>query len=219
MQKCLFVPVSKQQYYELIEQNTILEGDTWGVKVLETSDDQIIKIFRLKRLYSTAYFFPYALRFKWNARCLKKKGIETVEVQQISYCQDEQRHLLSYKKIPGQPIEAILKSNQDHTAIIKQLVGFIAYLHEQGIYFRSLHFGNIIVKPDGQFALIDITDTKFNPFKLSLHQRIRNWKHMLKYDFERSIVETYGRDAFFSEYAERAALTAEQLQSLKTALS
>lgn len=215
----MYSQMSEMEYSQLLHQNKILERDRWGVKVLETPDNRIIKIFRLKRLLSTAYFIPYALRFKWNANRLKKKGFETVTVDKIVYCREKQRHVVSYQKIPGQPIKYFLEKNKDDKVLINKLIAYIALLHDKGIYFRSLHFGNIIVKPNGEFALIDISDLKFFPFNLTTNLRIRNWKHMLKYDFERSIVETYGWDVFFSEYADLCSLKANQVNRLKSELS
>ena len=207
------------EYSELINQSRLIEKDLWGVKVLETPDNRIIKIFRLKRLLSTAYFFPYALRFKWNAKGLKKKGFETVTVDKIVYCREKQRHVLSYQKIPGQPVKYFLEKNKDDKVLIKKLIAYISLLHDKGVYFRSLHFGNIIVKPNGDFALIDISDMKFFPLKLSTNLRIRNWKHLLKYDFEKSIIETYGWDVFFDEYADFCSLKTNQVSLLKSELS
>ena len=215
VQRLMYSQISKREYRNLIDQNKILERDGWGIKVLETSDHKIFKIFRLKRLISSAYFVPHALRFKWNAYFLKKMGVESVVVDEIVYCREEQRHVLSYEKVPGQPIKSILERNQDDKDLLKKLIAFVAMLHDKGIYFRSLHFGNIIVKPNGDFVLIDITDMRFSPFKLSIKQRIRNWKHLIKYDFEKSTVENYGWDAFFEDYAHFAMLSTKQAKVFK----
>lgn len=219
IQRMMFSQMSKREYSDLIDQNEILEKDPWGVKVLETSDNTIIKIFRLKRLFSSAYFAPYALRFKWNSNHLKKRGIETVVVDKIVYCREEQRHVLSYKKISGQPIKSILEKNRNNKVLLKNLIVFVAHLHDKGIYFRSLHFGNIIVKPDGEFALIDISNIKFFPFKLSINQRIRNLKHLIKHEFEKTTIDYYDWDIFFNDYAFSAMLIARDKRKLKLELS
>lgn len=211
--------MSSKEYRELADQNKILERDSWGIKVLETADNKIIKIFRLKRLISSAFFFPYALRFKWNSILLKRKGIETVVVTKIVYCREEQRHVLYYKKLAGVSIKSILEKNKHNKVLLNKLNAYIAMLHEKGIYFRSLHFGNIIVKPDGEFALIDISDMKFFPYKLLINQRIRNWKQVLKYEFEKTIIDRYGWDIFFDEYAGFSMLMTQHTKKLKLALS
>jgi len=218
IQKRMFSPISQNKYKSLIEQNKILERDRWGVKVLETDDNRIIKTFRLKRLFSSAYFIPYALRFKWNASRLINKGIASVVVNKIVYCREEQRHVLTYTKAEGQPIKALLEKTTDNNELLKKLIVFIVKLHNKGIYFRSLHFGNIIVSPKGEFILIDISDIKFFPFKLTVQQRIRNWKHVTKYSFESSIIESYGWDMFFKEYASNSQLTSKETEVLMQGL-
>ena len=211
--------MSQQEYDQLVKNSKVLEGDTWGLKVLETSDNKIHKIFRLKRLLSSAYFFPYAIKFKTNAQRLKKKGIVTVDVEKIVYCRAEQRHVLTYKKLSGETVNDLLAQGEPlDDALIKKVIVYIAKLHKQGIYFRALHFGNILVQPNGQLALIDISDMQFRSFPLTGSQRIRNWRHLLKYDFEKSIINRYGWDKFFGEYMASAEMSEQQLEQIKAAL-
>jgi len=74
---------------------------------------------------------------------------------------------------------------------ISSLAQFIAQLHEHGIYFRSLHPGNVVLQPDGTFGLIDILDCSFRWFGRPLNrwQRERNFRHFFRYDDSRAIEE------------------------------
>jgi hypothetical protein len=42
--------------------------------------------------------------------------------------------------------------------LLDSLARFIRHLHRQGVYFRSLHLGNILQLPGGNYGLIDILD-------------------------------------------------------------
>lgn len=218
VQKIVFQPMDQVAYKNIISQGKVLETDVWGTKVVETEEQNIVKFFRLKRVYSSALFFPYACRFKKNSRQLQSKGIKTVNVESIVYCMPEQRHVLTYKKIPGQPIKALLNKNETNSALITQLIQFVAELHAKGIYFRSLHFGNVIVNPAGEMVLIDIADLKIYPWSLSVNQRIRNWKHLLKYSFEKEIITSFGNELFFDMYAQHSHLSKSQSTRLKKEL-
>jgi len=215
IQRKAYSQMSKQEYSELIEKGNILERDPSGVKVVEVSNAKIFKIFRLKRLFSSAYFSPYASRFKKNASELKKRGIETVEVDNILYCEEEQRHVLSYKKVIGMPIRSILEIEKDNKTLFKKFIRYVSLLHSKGIYFRSLHFGNIIVKPNGDFVLIDISDMLFFNKKLTINHRARNFHHLIKNKFEREIIDYYGWDDFINDYASCSELVERDTRKLK----
>ena len=218
VQKRLFPQIDQDMFNALIDNGKILEYDHRGVKVVETVNKEIVKIFRLKQAYSSALIYPYAWRFKNNARLLKKKGIETVQIKKIEYCFSEQRHLVTYDKIEGQTIRELLTKNEKDADLIKKLIEFVARLHANGVYFRSLHFGNIVVTNNGKMALIDIADLTVYPWPLSVNLRIRNWRHLLKYSFEKSFVTRFGDEQFYDRYADDAFLSLAQREKLKKAL-
>ncbi len=218
VQKRLFPQIDQDTFNALINNSKILEYDHRGVKVVETEDHVIVKIFRLKQVYSSALIFPYAWRFKNNARLLRKKGIETVQIKKIEYCFSEQRHLVSYDKIVGQTIRELLEKKEKDDDLIKKFIEFVARLHANGVYFRSLHFGNIVVTNNGKMALIDISDLFVYPCSLTINLRIRNWRHLLKYPFEKSFVTGFGDKQFFDRYADDALLSLGQREKLKKAL-
>ncbi len=210
VQKLVFSQVDKETFDAIINQGKVLEKDRWGVKVIETTDNKIVKFFRLKRVYSSALFFPYAWRFKRNANHLKRLGIKTMEVEKIEYCLSQQRHILTYKKLEGQSVKDKLSETEEKNDLINHLIKFISELHAKGVYFRSLHFGNIIIDSKGDLSLIDISDLKVYTGALSVNHRVRNWKHLLKYDFEKKLINEYGCESFFDRYLGYANLSQQQ---------
>jgi len=69
----------------------------------------------------------------------------------------------------------------DRAKLIKSFGTFMAKLHEQGVYFRSLHLANVLVLENGEFGLIDLADLRVYPSSLRKSLRQRNLRHMQRY--------------------------------------
>lgn len=192
--------ISHAEFKQLFDgTNKILEKDSFGIKIVETSNHKIIKLFRLKRYFSSALFHPYAVRFQKNAEQLKDLDIPSVTVEKLAYCREENRHIAIYPKLQGVPLRDALRTACDPSLLV-QLAGFIATLHSKGIYFRSLHLGNIILMKNAKFALIDLADMRILKKSLNPKLRIRNFRHLLRYKQDCSFIETFGIEDFVSEY-------------------
>ena len=68
------------EYLALRADARVLTRDRYGDKVLALADGTILKLFRRKRLISSAAWYPYARRFADNARALAARGIPCPEV-------------------------------------------------------------------------------------------------------------------------------------------
>ena len=55
---------------------------------------------------------------------------------------------------------------------------FVIGLHDRGIYFRSLHVGNVVYTPDCRLGLIDFADLRIYPWRLGRYLRARNMRRM-----------------------------------------
>ena len=55
-----------------------------------------------------------------------------------------------------------------------QVGDFIAKVHALGIYFRGLHIGNIVLTPNGDLGLIDVSELSIY-WHLSRYGRLRNF--------------------------------------------
>ena len=118
-----------------------------------------IQLFRRKRLLSSAALRPYAQRFHRNSEGLRKRDINTVTVQQVYRCPSIQRDIVTYNYLEGRMLRDVIK--QANPQLVQRLAAFIAELHRKGVYFRSLHLGNILLLPDGALGLIDIAQISF----------------------------------------------------------
>jgi len=71
----------------------------------------------------------------------------------------------------------LAQNQQFDDAILEKLGRVIATLHAKGVYFRSLHMGNIVLTPVAEFGLIDIADLHVERKSLSYYKILRNFQH------------------------------------------
>lgn len=189
-------------YLMLTAEATVLEADRHGAKVLRLRDGNFIKLFRRKRLISSAIYYPYAKRFADNARLLHRRNIPCPKVLEVFRVKALQRDAVHYQPLIGETVRWIYLHYPDRAnrQLKEKLGSFIASLHDQGIYFRSLHLGNIIITPEDGLGLIDISDLKNHKTPLSMHERLRNFQHILRYSEDKNWLLNDSAQTFFNSY-------------------
>jgi len=196
--------ISGDEYQRLAQDAKVLERDAFGDKVLLRKDDRIIKLFRIKRLLSLSFVYPYSLRFSQNAQKLNRLGVPSVQVDTLFYCSSIRRHGVVYPLLQGETLSDILENGQDKEGLMLQLARFIAELHQKKIYFRSLHLGNVLRLTDGELGLIDVADLSFCSFPLTVWQRKRNFRHLFRRAEHRVLFEQFGIERFIAYYLDAA---------------
>ena len=192
------------EYQNLISGGKVLTRDTRGAKVVKAVDGRNIKLFRTKRLLSASRLNPYAARFARNAALLTKLGIATVKVHAVYRVPEIERDIVIYRRLEGKTLRDTLSRSRDDARhnVLGKLAILIAALHRQGVLFRSIHFGNVLVTGNGYLGLIDVADLRKRRFgALTLRQRIRNFRHMLRYPEDRAALKNFGVERFISHYA------------------
>ena len=124
--------------------------------------------------------YPYAKRFVNNAKKLNSLEISTITPVKLYRLPHIQRAAVHYIPVVGKTLRALTKELEDPVPILEKFAKFIAEIHRKGVYFRSLHLGNVVVTENDEFALIDIADLKFFSRPLSERQQKRNIKHLLR---------------------------------------
>lgn len=182
---------------KLIDSGTVIEKDHHGPKVVVLAEHRYLKIFYHKNRVSMAKLRSRARQFASNAAKLKKRHITTVGILDTFKTDNPRRDCVCYHGIPGDTVRKILQNTPKNPELSQRLGAYIAQLHDAGVMFRSLHFGNIIQLADGNFGLIDIADMRINLFRLSNWQRKRNFQHVFRYRDDMKIVDL---DAFIRGY-------------------
>lgn len=198
--------VSAADLSRLTADATVLEQDGLGPKVLRLQDGSFLKLFRKRRYFSSETLKPYAKRFADNATTLQRLGFTCPQIIGVYRVEDPVNGTaVHYLPLPGDT----LRSRLEHAAPARaaQLIGkfghLLARLHRKGVYFRSIHLGNVLVLPSDELALIDIADMHIGRFPLSLHKRLRNLKHMRRYPQDSNwLFERYQEDLLKAYRAE-----------------
>ncbi|WP_338573440.1 O-antigen ligase family protein [Pseudomonas canadensis] len=192
----LRIPVQNLQpedFEQLCADAHVIEADGLGPKVLRLADGRFLKVFRSRRWYTSGSFNPYSERFASNAEQLRSLGIPTPQILGVYRLRDASS-AVSYTPLPGLTLRQALQSldNSLRESLIERFGQFMAQLHERGVYFRSLHLGNVLLMEDGEFGLIDIADLRIYPSPLRNALRQRNLRHMQRYPQDRAwLFETH----------------------------
>ena len=154
--------LSREQYATWRDGADVLEQDGHGEKVLRLTDGTFLKLFRRKSWLSKTTFYPPAKRFADNAAQLKLLDIRCPEVIQLYRLNNPYRSVVHYHPLPGETLRDLLQqeASLDQLELFARLAEFITHLHDLGVYFRSLHMGNIVLTPEDEFGLIDISDMR-----------------------------------------------------------
>ena len=171
--------LSKEGYLTLREGAKVIEADKFCDKVLLLKDGTYLKLFRVKRLITSARLFPYSKRFIKNAKKLRKLGIPTVSVIEGYKIPSIHRTVVHYSPLTGSTLRNLPHGIDE--VLAEKLGKFIRELHDKGIYFRSLHLGNIVLTPENKLGLIDISDMKIAICSIPEWACIRNFQHLLRY--------------------------------------
>jgi O-antigen ligase/tRNA A-37 threonylcarbamoyl transferase component Bud32 len=211
--RLLTLPVQKLSATDLqgmSREAQIIEEDGLGPKVLRLNDGTFLKLFRRRRWYTSGSFNPYSERFAVNSEQLRQMGIPTPQVLNL-YRLADGSSAVHYAPLPGHTLRQVLQSITApavRQALVERFGKFMAQLHEKGVYFRSLHLGNVLVLEDGEFGLIDLADLRVYPTPLSLSLRQRNLRHMQRYTVDKRWLFEDHFEALLQGYATMASKSA-----------
>lgn len=211
--RLLTLPVQKlslEGLEQLSREARIIEEDGLGPKVLRLTDGSFLKLFRRRRWYTSGSFNPYSERFAVNSEQLRQMGIPTPQILNL-YRLDDGSGAVHYTPLAGHTLRQVLQSITApavRQALVERFGKFMAQLHEKGVYFRSLHLGNVLVLEDGEFGLIDLADLRIYPTPLSLSLRQRNLRHMQRYTVDKRWLFEDHLDALLQGYAMTASKSA-----------
>ena len=194
--------VTAQELESWLTSGKVLEQDARGAKVVALENGLYLKIFYTRRNPLLARLMPSARRFQRNTETLQACGIAAPNVSETFWI-NKARGLSAclYQPLPGQSLEQIyLKDRVGFTARIPAIADFFKFLHNRGIYFRSLHLGNILELPNGKFGLIDCLDLQRKRTPLSPPLIRRNLAHLENYLQRRGLLAEFPWRALMDAY-------------------
>lgn len=175
--------VTANELQDWLSQGEPLEKDSHGPKVVRLPDGKLLKIFRSRRNPLLARLRPDARRFAERASRLQEMAIATPSIRECAWIdRDKAVSACLYEPLAGQPLDRLFRERRaEFDQLLPQLAAYILRLHRLGIYFRSLHLGNILLTPSGDFGLIDFLDIRFKRRPLGKHLIQRNFAHLKSY--------------------------------------
>lgn len=202
----------------IVRESSIVEQDSYGVKVLLLKDGRYLKYFRRKRYFNSELLSPAAVRFARNARRLEKLGIPTLKVDSLHRISGEPHTVAIYRPLPGDTLRSFLTSDTATEELMYRVGVFLARLHRQGVYFRSVHPGNIII--DGMtIGLIDFLDMKIRPWSMLRWSRRRNWKHLFGRPEDKTFWKPELVDTLLRGYYDAADLPSREVGRIEMKIS
>ena len=170
-----FVELSEAELEALTRPGKVLESEG-SVPVVWRRGNEIIKRFRRHKWLSSDLIRPYAQRFADNAAQLLSLGISAPVVTAGYRLHKGGDRILIYQMLEGESV-----SELDPPISADALASVYARLHAAGVLFRSIHLSNILLRADGDFGLIDVTDVQFRGRPLTNAERADNlgyaWAH------------------------------------------
>ncbi len=178
--------LDSKEFDEKCKNAHVIEDDGAGPKVMRLEDQTFLKLFRPRRWYTSGSFNPYSERFAVNSARLLRLGIPAPKVLAL-YSLQGGSSAVHYQPLSGQTLRQTLQSLDSglRQHLTQRFGYFLAQLHEHGVYFRSLHLGNVLLMDDGEFGLIDVADMRILPSPLGKELRVRNLRHMQRYPQDR----------------------------------
>ncbi len=194
------------EFEHFVAQHRVLYGTPERPGLMLTQDGLIVKSFYQRKTISTSTFIPQAKRFAANSRKLLNKGIPAPVVEDVIYCDEVPVHMVVYKMLDGEDVRRLCE-NKD-LDVLAALTGFLAHLHDEGVYFRAIHLGNLLRRPDGTFAVLDISDLTTRSGPLGLFRRARNLAHLMNAGTDKAWFARYGIKRFLDEYLAHTGIRA-----------
>lgn len=206
----------------LLHDAKVIEEDGYGLKVARLADGDFLKLYRRKRLMSSALWAAPAQRFADNARRLQQLGLTAPAIVDTLLIPQRKLNGVRYQPLPGQTLRDYWRSlgPQKRDGEVERFGAFLGQLHQLGVYFRSLHLGNVLHLPNRRFGLIDLSDMTISGKPLGRWKRKRNLQHMLRYKEDSAWLTQDHRTALLRGYCQQcgsksAELLAKDLQHLR----
>jgi hypothetical protein len=204
--------LSEIELNALLQDAKTIEEDGFGLKVARLQGGDFLKLYRRKRLLSSALWSLPACRFAKNAARLQQLGIAAPAIEELLLIPAQQLNAVRYTPLPGEDLRTRWrKLDTPALAIeIERFGRFLGELHAVGVYFRSLHLGNVLYLPNSQFGLIDFSDMQISGRALPRWKRKRNVRHLLRYDEDAQWLANAHLEALIRGYTTSAGEQAAQ---------
>ncbi|WP_024929155.1 hypothetical protein [Methylophilus sp. OH31] len=207
--------LTDERLQQMCREGNIIEQDPRGPKVIQLPDGDFLKIFRARRVFSGARLYSHARRFYRNALRLQALDIPTVTVKSLYHLSHSGHTAVVYQPLAGQTLRQLMASDLARLYPLAAKLGtFLATMHDKGVHFHSLHSGNVLLMPNSEFGLIDVSDMTIYPWSLMCATRIRSFVRLGKYHEEMVVLDKAFWQAAMQGYQQASAKAARCVPSI-----
>jgi hypothetical protein len=165
--------VSAAEFDEHCRQSDVLVTKNGRPALLAHADAAgrplMTKVWHRQGVFTSDLLVPYYQRFRRALETLSGLDVPVPRYRAHGRVAGARTRFVVYAPLPGVP----LRWRYD-AVNIDLLAEFVCGLHARGVYFRGLHLGNIILRPEGGLGLIDVQDIRFLGQPLGRRRRERN---------------------------------------------
>ena len=172
----------------------------------------ITKLWTRRASPSSDWLYPYHVRFMRHSAELGRRGIVAPDVDRWGMVAGTRRRYVRYRHIRGESLRSL--AARTGGIDVSGLAAFVAALHVKGIYFRSLHLGNILQTDADGYAVIDVADVTFREKALRAGMRARNLSFLFSYPEDAARLDA---QRFFDAYRRAGSLDGAQMNALERA--
>jgi len=181
----------------------LLHEDSAGIRL-------VTKLWYPRGRWSSDRIWPYSERFRHALVKLRALGICVPQERAHGRVQGSVVRFVIYEWFEGAPVRSLLPDVR-----LKAIAAFVAQLHAKGVFFRGLHLGNILARESGDFALIDVADTKFLDRPLPLRMRERNLGILCAHMADLAYMQEGNWSELVMDYCRAANLTVAQAARMR----
>lgn len=208
--------VTQADFEQMIAGAKVLERQEGGLSALRSADGHIIKIWQRRGGLSSDRLRPYSKRFADNCARLNERAIPAPVVSDSFRIKETGEHVLIYPMLPGHSMADLAAADG---LPIEAMAQFYVQLHNAGVFFRSIHLGNVLQLEDQRLGVIDVTDCWFYKSPLGMKKRAQNIGYAWAYRGDNVYFTDAVRERMQAVYLDKAELSAKQQQQFKQHLA
>jgi len=209
--------IDAEEYARLTQGATLWKVNEYIPSTSAIPDGRIVKLFRPARFWSTRAFRPEARAFIAVAQRLAALGVPAPAITDYLRVVRPPRDVVCYQPVAGESLRKALLACEDGQPLLNDFAGFLAELHEKGVFFRGIHLGNVILTPERAFGLVDFSQAKFYDRPLRVGQRKRNLRHFRTHRKDRGIFDKIAFGPMAEAYLAKASVGAADADALRRA--
>lgn len=205
--------IHREEFEDILKDCKPLGGSAADSEHCLDSNGYVIRRFSSQRDFWPAS--PAAYRFFKKCIRLQTLGVPVVEVKTVFNCNELQQQLVQYPFIAGTSLCKILHESADPVTELGHLCQYVAMLHDKGIDCSALQLDDILVTPDNNYVLLEVSKLRFTSGSLSTLRRIGNLVQLFSNGKDAVLYSSVGVKRLVQQYLQHTSMSTFSAGMLK----